>query len=276
MNRRFQNEEIRDISERYADNELYKAISSIGPQLESELTKFGLCSEECFMEVLELLTVIAEEGKDILPDIDNLWLRKYNEYRRLDRNVGEDETSKTVGIVFGFTILAIDSSRHPFYRYTLSPRLTDVVASHPFDGWTSTLERIFSVPLPDGWFDTFIEEEPDDGGQLVLPKELDTPNARKYFAKAIEKTYMEASKDGKYHWIGTDNKGKIAELAYFLGKVYNYQNTISGNAGENFPEDSLNNLFGVTRLYSSLTQVYFAKRQQRWRTLIDTIFENNL
>ena len=263
MNRRFQNEEIRRVSEQYAENELYKAIRSIGPQLESELLEFGLCSEECFMEVLELLTVIAEEGEDILPEIDNLWLRKHNEYRRLDRNVSEDETSKTVGIVFGFMILAIDSSRRSFYRHRLAGLLTSVVASHPFDGWTSTLER-------------FIKEEPDDGGQLVLPKELDTPNARKYFAKAIEKKYMEASNDGKYHWIGTDNKGKIAELAYFLGKVYNYQNTISGNAGENFPEDSLNNLFGVTRLYSSLTQVYFAKRQQRWRTLIDTIFENNL
>ena len=100
--------------------------------------------------------------------------------------------------------------------------------------------------------------------------------ARESFALAIERQYMEAVADGKYRWIGTGDRGGVSQLAYFLGKVYNYQNTISGNAGENFPEDSLNNLFGVTRLYSSLTQVYFAKRQQRWRTLIDTIFENNL
>lgn len=273
MNQRFQNEEIKRVSEQYADNELYKAVCTIGTQLESELKEFGLCSEECFMETLELLSAIAEKGKDILPDVENLWLRKSNEYRRFDRNVSEDEIRKAVGIVFGFTILAIDSSLHPFYRHQLSEQLTAVVACHPFDGWPSTLDQIFSVPLSDGWFDAFIKEEPEDDNAIKLPKELDTANARKYFAKAIEKQYMEITNDGKYHWIGTDNKGKIAELAYFLGKVYNYQNTISGNAGENFPEESLNTLFGVTRIYSSLTQVYFAKRQQRWRAMIDTIFE---
>ena len=272
MNRRFQNEEIRRVSEQYAENELYKAIRSIGPQLESELLEFGLCSEECFMEVLELLTVIAEEGEDILPEIDNLWLRKHNEYRRLDRNVSEDETSKTVGIVFGFMILAIDSSRRSFYRHRLAGLLTSVVASHPFDGWPSMLERIFSVPLPDGWFDAFIKEEPDDGGQLVLPKELDTPNARKYFAKAIEKKYMVADGD-KFRWLGTGDKGSLSQLAYFLGRVYKYVFSVKGNAGEPFPEDSLNVLFGVKRLRSSLDQVYLAQKPQVWRDKIDSIFQ---
>ena len=222
------------------------------------------------MEVLELLTVIAEEGEDILPEIDNLWLRKHNEYRRLDRNVSEDETSKTVGIVFGFMILAIDSSRRSFYRHRLAGLLTSVVASHPFDGWPSMLD--FSVPLPDGWFDAFIKEEPDDGGQLVLPKELDTPNARKYFAKAIEKKYMVADGD-KFRWLGTGDKGTLSQLAYFLGRVYNYVFSVKGNAGEPFPEDSLNVLFGVKRLRSSLDQVYLAQKPQTWRDKIDSIFQ---
>ena len=46
-----------------------------------------------------------------------------------------------------------------------------------------------------------------------------------------------------------------------------------GHAGENFPEDSLNELFGIKRLYSSLTQVYNAQKPQRWRAMIDDIFE---
>ena len=256
-----------------ADNELYKAISTIGPQLEAELTGFGLCAEECFMETQELLSDIADKGKDVLLEIDNIWYRKYNEYRRFDRQVSEDETRKAVGIVIGFTILAIDSSKHPFYRYTLPPRLTSVLSDHQFDGWLSTLERIFSVPLPDGWFDAFIEEEPQDGNAIVLPKELDTPRAQKYFAKAIEKKYMERTKEGKYHWLGTNNKGVLVELAYFLGRVYNYENSLNGNLGENFPEKSLDSLFGVNNLYSSLKQAYNAQKPQRWRALIDTIFE---
>lgn len=111
------------------------------------------------------------------------------------------------------------------------------------------------------------------GTATQLPKELDTERAREAFAKAIEKQYMVALEDGKYRWIGTDDKGKTAELAYFLGRVYNYKHTINGNVGEDFPEERLNELFGVTRLYSSLTQVYDAKKRQRWRSLIDALFE---
>ena len=79
--------------------------------------------------------------------------------------------------------------------------------------------------------------------------------------------------NGAFRWIGTNDKGNTSELAYFCGKVYNYEHTISGNAGEDFPEESLNKLFGVKRLYSLLTQVYNAQKPQRWRSLIDSMFE---
>lgn len=273
MNQRFQNEEIGLVSEQYADNELYKAVRSIGQQLESEMEKFGLCPEECFMESLELLSAIADKGEEILPELEDFWLRKHNEYKRFDRSVSEDEIRKAVGIVFGFAILATDSSRHPFYHSTLSERLMETIAKYQFQDWPTTLTHIFSVPLPDGWFDAFIEEDAEEDDDVMLPKELDTKKARKYFARAIQKKYMEKTDDGKYRWIGTNDKGNRSELAYFCGKVYGYKYTISGNAGENFPEDSLNKLFSVSRLYSSLTQVYNAQKPQRWRSQIDELFE---
>ena len=167
MNQRFQNEEIKLISEQYAENELYKAVNSIGLQLEIELKEFGLCPEECFMETLELLSEIANKGEAILPELENLWLRKENEYRRYNRQVSIDEIRKSVGIVFGFVILAIDSSRHRFYRYTLSEQLTMMVANHKWEGWSTTLGQIFSVPLPDGWFDAYIDEEPENDGDMA-------------------------------------------------------------------------------------------------------------
>lgn len=117
--------------------------------------------------------------------------------------------------------------------------------------------------------------KPENENDIKLPKDLDTSRAREYFAKAIEKKYMEVTKDGKYRWLGTGKKPYTAELAYFLGKVYNYKYSISGNEGENFPEESLNQLFDVTRLYSSLTQVYEAKKIQRWRSRIDKLFEED-
>ncbi|WP_027449689.1 hypothetical protein [Xylanibacter brevis] len=121
----------------------------------------------------------------------------------------------------------------------------------------------------------WLEQRTEASGQdrIMLPKELDKPHAREAFAKAMERKYMEATDDGKYRWIGTGKKANTSELAYFLGRVYNYKHTTYGNAGESFPEESLNELFGVARLYSSLTQVYNAKRKQSWRSLIDDIFD---
>ena len=274
MNQRFQNAEIRRVSEQFAENELYRAVSTIGQQLESE-TEFGLCSEECFMEALGLLSEIADKGEKYLSEIDNYWLHKFNEYRRFDRHLKEEEIRKAVGIVFAFVILALDSSRHPFYRYTLTRRLTQIVASHQFKDWTSTFDRIFSVPLSDGWFDAFIDEESEEPNSIKLPKELDTPKARKYFAKAIELKLI-TTDNGKYSWIGIGDRSKFSQLAYFLGKVFNYKHNFNGNVGEKFPEGALNELFGLkprTRLYSLLTQVYNAKTHQRWRSQIDAIFE---
>ena len=42
-----------------------------------------------------------------------------------------------------------------------------VVANHKWDGWQATLDQIFSVPLSDGWFDAYIDEEPEDDGGLA-------------------------------------------------------------------------------------------------------------
>ena len=122
------------------------------------------------------------------------------------------------------------------------------------------------------WMEQQDEKRGLGNNSIQLPQGLDTPRARDAFAKAMEKQYMETADDGKYRWKGTGDKPNTSELAYFLGRVYNYKHSLYGNVGEKFPEDSLNELFGVTRLYSSLTQVYNAKRKQRWRSLIDDIF----
>lgn len=274
MNQRFQNAEISRVSKEYAEDELYKAICSIGSQLEAESQEFGLCPEECFMETRELLSTIAEKGEDIISDADNLWLLKHNEYKRFDRHISEDELRKAVCTVFGFVILALDSSSYSFYRYTLTEHLTYIISNHKFDGWTAILNRIFLVPLSDGWFDTFInkETEENDATQLPLPKTINTKRAQKYFQKAIEMGYMKYE-DGKFEWKGVGDRGKVSQLAYFCGRIYNYKNSFDGNIGENFPEEELNKLFGVSRLYSSLVQVYNAQKPQQWRTLIDDLFE---
>ena len=79
MNQRFQNAEIRLVSEQYADNELYHAVSSIGQQLEAELTGFGLCPEECFMEVLELLSAVNNENDFVSDKVGRASCREIGE-----------------------------------------------------------------------------------------------------------------------------------------------------------------------------------------------------
>ncbi|MBR2254073.1 MAG: hypothetical protein IKO28_03990 [Prevotella sp.] len=110
-------------------------------------------------------------------------------------------------------------------------------------------------------------------GDGSLPKELDSLRARELFQKALERGYMVSVADGTYRWLGTNDRGSTSELAYFLGRVYGYRHTVAGNAGEDFPEESLCRLFHAKRLYASLTQVYNAQKPQRWRRLIDEIFE---
>lgn len=173
MKQRFQNAEIELVNKLYAENELYKAICSIGPQLETELTKFGLCPEECFADTMELLCAIVSKGQDVLEHLPNLWLRKYNEYRRFDRSINPEEHRKAVGIVFGFAVLATDSSNKRFYRHQLVPELTSIVGNNKFDGWDDTLNRIFSVPLSDGWFDRFSEDTSGQGGMDKLSQQID-------------------------------------------------------------------------------------------------------
>ena len=233
MNQRFQNAEIRRVSEQYAENELYRAVSTIGQQLESE-TEFGLCSEECFMEAIGLLSEIANKGEEYLSEIDNYWLHKFNEYRRFDRHLKEEEIRKAVGIVFAFVILALDSSRHPFYRYTLTRRLTQVVASHQFKDWTSTFDRIFSVPLSDGWFDSFIDEESEDcEGRLPLPKVLNTDRAQTYFRNAIDKGYMKLE-NGQFSWIGIGGKALTPNWLTFAVEFLNTDTPLLVISEQNF------------------------------------------
>lgn len=108
---------------------------------------------------------------------------------------------------------------------------------------------------------------------LFLPPILDTERSQKFFKKALDCNYMQIV-NGKIGWVGTGDKGTNTQLAYFCGRIYNYENSINGNVGENFPEIELCNFFGVKRLYFLLTQVYSSKKKQSWRSKIDDLFDD--
>lgn len=109
---------------------------------------------------------------------------------------------------------------------------------------------------------------------ITLPDELCTDKAQKAFAKAIEKGWIEKSTTG-LKWLGTDGKGKKAELAYLCASIYGYiYSSYNGNLGNNVPYEALNKYFGVTRLDRAVQQVFEAKKPQLWRKTIDKIFQD--
>lgn len=110
-------------------------------------------------------------------------------------------------------------------------------------------------------------------GNLNLPKILDTQRAQTYFKMASERGYMKIEGD-HFCWLGVNVKGRKSQLAYFCGRIYDYQNSTLGNTGQNFPEEELNNLFQEKELYKLLPQVYTAKKKQGWRTILDSMFES--
>lgn len=148
-------------------------------------------------------------------------------------------------------------------RTYLDPFLSGIALVQAFDKRT---------PKWQGPDETKQQQTTDDESTLPIPKGLDTIRAKAYFQKAIEKGYMKVE-NGKFSWIGVGLTGNKSQLAYFCGLVYGYKYSIKGNDGIAFPEKELNGLFGVSRMYSLLTQVYIAQKPQKWRTLIDELFE---
>lgn len=100
---------------------------------------------------------------------------------------------------------------------------------------------------------------------LKLPVSLNTERANICFNKAIEKGFI-AIENGQYRWVGMKEHGGKAQLAYFCEQVFCHEGT------ETLPETALNNLFGVKRLGSAITQLHNAQKTQKWQSKIDELF----
>lgn len=104
------------------------------------------------------------------------------------------------------------------------------------------------------------EQEPQQKLIDLLPEQLQSDEAVMAFNKALSLGWMEKTTTG-FHWKRTK-----VELAYFCKKIYCPTNT------EVFPDTALNKLFGENRLQSSLTKMIDAKKEQKWKSTIDEIF----
>lgn len=105
-----------------------------------------------------------------------------------------------------------------------------------------------------------------------LPKVLNTSLARTIFQKCFDKGWLTKSKDGLC-WKGISSKGRIAQLAYLCGRIYGYEHSVYGNRGVEFPEAELCEVFKEKQLYKQLVQAHSVKNPQKWRKVIDELFD---
>lgn len=128
--------------------------------------------------------------------------------------------------------------------------------------------NLYSAQLDNGEHYNYTQSETS----LHLPSSVNTKRAQTYFQKAIDNGLLKLE-NGKFSWIQIGTRGGKSQLAYFCGKVFEYKHSVNGNDGTSFQEEELNELFGIDRMYSLLTQVYDAGKKQSWRRRIDELFE---
>lgn len=119
--------------------------------------------------------------------------------------------------------------------------------------------------VQDAIFNRKLSQPADASNENVLPVELDTERARKYFARAVEAGYMTRTDTG-YKWLFGGERGALARLGYFLYRTLCPTNT------EKIPQQAVNKLFGVNRIDSAIAQLLNAKKPQKWRNEIDKLF----
>lgn len=112
----------------------------------------------------------------------------------------------------------------------------------------------------------------DKQEELSLPDNLNTMRAQTYFKKAIDKGYFK-QENNKVIWVGIGNNSGDTCLAYFLGKVYGYKHSESGNIGKSIPDKALTIYFGVTCIQHLIRQAYKSQKVQKWRSKVDEFFE---
>lgn len=288
MEQRLKNDQIELIYNKYKDNIFYNIIVSVCKPIESKLVKLMPHPEEFFLDILRILDDMKSNTLEFktrkLPILwDSIFTEVYHADSSNNRLDNELQQKHYATIIIGITIFLMHLCDNDKYFAEMKNALTKHLIEKDSDNFNELLKDV-SVRIEDHkvelqkWINEYMDSKvllsleiinPSD--MLVLPKDIDTKRTRIYFTKAIKANYM-IYENEKFRWIGTGKKFNKSELAYFCGRVFNYSHSPYGNVGTEFPGETLDKLFGVKRLYDSLTQAHNAKREQVWRKTIDDLF----
>lgn len=291
----FQQSQRSELRENFRNHIYYKLCRAVHRVFLQHTPSIIMNAEVLFVDAVKTLDILLTEGDFKAERCADLWSDTLSDYRERDGARADMATTQAeVAMLFYAVNYGLLSVNHSHYRKTLALTLHQSIhelwncnEKKNCDFVESNLQEIktFSNDMNE-WMDTYFSStesltdeieniiNPNKVNQIAktglpLPNALNTQNAQKYFLEAINRGWMEL-KNEKFIWKGIGNSAQKSQLAYFCGRVYGYKN---GNCGLEFPEEELNKLFGVKRLYSLLTQVYNAQKTQNWRTCIDELFE---
>lgn len=261
----------------------------------ASMESFNFTSEDLFVEAAIAIDEVFDSPTDAPQYLEDLW---DNLKIKLKSRTQPTPTQADLNIVCGvlFYVVAATMSLHwrEFYNKEIVGLLRQIVGKKGFcvneEEQKDIIENLckHSEGL-EVWVNEYedsedwITDEIDAclrDNQAMEPKRklsevLDTELAQEIFAKCIEKCWMHETENG-YHWEGIpETRGKVAQLAYMCGKIYgfNYSDKQGRNVGAAFPDSELSKLFNEENLEKQLVQVYQAKYKQKWRVVIDKLFE---
>lgn len=283
------------LKRRFHDHPLLLTCQSAFHHYMADMSQFDFTSEDLFLVAAEVIDTTFEDPASAPQYLEGLWDNVKIELKTNNSVTPPQEDLNTVCKVL-FYVVAATLSLHwkAYYNTELVSYLYQSVAEKKLFDDAEEQRKIISnlcthAEALEDWINRYedsrdwLTDEIDAclrDNQAMEPKRklsevLDTELAQEIFAKCIEKGWMLETENG-YHWEGIpETRGKVAQLAYMCGKIYgfNYSDKQGRNVGAAFPDSELSKLFNEENLEKQLVQVYQAKYKQKWRVVIDKLFE---
>lgn len=295
---RFQQNQRNKLKEHFRNHIYYKLCRQTHDVFLQHCPTIILSTEELFTDAARTLDNLLTEGDFEAELCRDLWADTLADYRQKDGTDADAATTQAeVAMLFYAVMYGIQSVCNSHYRgklkrvlhtsihmmwnkqeqkncnaiESLMPGVIDPLASIMYE-WMKTY--FTSTDCLTDEIENVMNPNKANVAQTGLPlsNSLNTKRAQTYFQKAIDNGLLKLE-NGKFSWIQIGKRGGNSQLAYFCGKVFEYEHSISGNVGTSFPEEELNELFGIKKMQSSLQQVYEAMKIQPWKRRIDELFE---
>ena len=290
--------EKQHIKSQYKSHVLFRLCRKVRDKFQNLHPAVTISVEELFVDAAHWIDILLGAEDETLDLCSDLWNDLLEMYWQRDSKTKEMENSMVkVAMQFYLLLYCLKSAPPAPYRSLLLKELSRIIGlrwkqwhSEPFK---SQLEED-TAPLAkemERWMAAYVVSgcpllgknpeaappaTPEDSDRLPLPPALDTERAQTYFRRAIAKGWMSYAQ-GRFTWRGVTVKGYKTQLAYFCGKVYECDYSLSdrcsGNMGKHLPGQALEELFGINRIHKLIQQCYEAKSPQHWRSTIDKFFQ---